>query len=1032
MSPGGIGLALLSALVPSIWANITEADYNLTTVATSGGSSSENIEAYSVEEETSSPFMTDIGTGILAKLVNPPYDASMLEEAVATPTYDAVKENISYNQQSIGSFLTFLWAALVFFCIITIVNTLNRCMVVFTGEFSQRVSSSYMAVFAFLLVVLFILFVLMTLLLVSLVSTRDSMVDSVTEKVPAVLTSTFQGLRGFVNLTVAQIAQNRKTARMPEVGSVLGDGFDTAFKSFVASSALTDDRIPLHHVSEECANDLQYLGRMVNTGGYGRLDANLKAGGDKCAHLRQYQEQLFDDVSHAVAIVTNKDRQKIFEIISDYASMMDESDCNVVPSHNSINQLETEVHTFENSSGAFKYLANYVESDLMWIVVVHILSLCLLVVGLLTGICIHDRNTEPHERSGLSHLIGFELTLTAYAFTLFVILGILVSIFMTIESTLGYTYFCEPYLSNNYVILDDALERLWPASNRSHLLSRIIPSEVMENCKNESVSILDLGPKPSHGRTSNRQGVFLPRLNLKFVLQELSSQPEHKRAKDSFSHAGDVFLNAVPYFQKSLSAEDKFLAENRANVTSFLNKWSDFWNKDNDPIINKTVIKKVLLPMIPSYYNRFLTNLVNLTLQPAGGAVAGRCSILRALLKSFMDVVCYTYVLEFVAYWASLLLAVFLAMLVIPCCFMLAKYFFRTQRPIRVIRRFRKATKTSRSQSESLEREETPEQYGGRQLHPLERLLQMYANIEVPPGMTRRITAMSTKNTSLLPPVGPPIHQMASFSSRVMQSPHRLHAVHSSTSIIATGGDVMAGIPAMDVGPMAAAQPATSSIPYSQLVAETVGNMASSSVHRADSLTLVQPHYHGQMYTSVASSSHQSLVPQVYAPPMYGAPVALPQSQPALLAQQMSAVCVPVQPSVPIQAGMPIQGSAPSARLLTHTTAVSNSVMPPAASMMAVAQPPSTMVYPEAYPATSYALPSRGSVAPSLAMAAPPAYAAPPRLRTVSVLSVSTSSGSGSVTDVQGLMAPRRTVMFARPLRTQSAQSIQTHMHRRL
>ncbi|KAH7983336.1 hypothetical protein HPB52_011206 [Rhipicephalus sanguineus] len=248
MSPGGIGLALLSALVPSVWANVTEADYNLSTVATSGGSSSENIEAYSVDEETSSPFMTDIGTGILARLANPPYDASLLEEAVATPTYDAVKENISYNQQSIGSFLTFLWAALVFFCITTVVNTLNRCMVFCTGEFSQRVSSSYMAVFVFLFAVLFILLVLMTLLLVSLVSTRDSMVDSVTEKVPAVLTSTFQGLRGFVNLTVAQIAQNRRTARMPEVGNVLGDGFDTAFKSFVASSAMTDVRMPLHHL----------------------------------------------------------------------------------------------------------------------------------------------------------------------------------------------------------------------------------------------------------------------------------------------------------------------------------------------------------------------------------------------------------------------------------------------------------------------------------------------------------------------------------------------------------------------------------------------------------------------------------------------------------------------------------------------------------------------------------------------------------------------------------------------------------------
>ncbi|XP_054919237.1 uncharacterized protein [Dermacentor andersoni] len=771
---------------------------------------------------------------------------------------------------------------------------------------------------------------------------------------------------------------------------------------------------------------------MANTGGYSRLEAKLRAMRDQCAHLRHYQEQLFEDVSHAVATATRKDRQKVFEVLSDYASMMDESDCNVVPSHNSINQLEKEVNAFEDSKGAFKSLADYVESDLFWIIILHVLSLCLLVVGLLMGICTHDRNIEPHERSGLSHLIGCELTLTAYAFTLFVIVGIMKSMFMTIESTLGYTYFCEPYLSKNYVILDDALERLWPASNRSHLLSRIMPSEVMENCQNESISVLDLGPKPSHGRTSHRRGVFLPRLNLKIVLQELSSQPEHERAKDSFSHTADVFINAIPSFQNALSVEAKFLNGNRANATIFLNKRSDFRNKDSDPMINKTVIKKVLLPMIPSYYNRFVTDLVNIAMQPTGNTVAGRCSLLRALLKSFMDVVCYTYVLEFVGYWASLLLAVFLAMLVIPFCFMLAKYFFCTQRLIHVLRRPRKSRKgmAAHSLSESLEREQTPEQYG--QVHPLTRLLQMYAGSELPPGTSRRIVAMSTKNTSILPTLGPPIHQMASFSSRVTQTPKRLHAVHSSTSIIATGGGVpvVAGIPVASVGAVVAAQPAAPSMIHGHSVAAPVGHVASSSVHRTNSLTLVQPHYHSRLCTNVASSSHQSLVPPVQAPLMYGAPVpmALPQSQPSFAVKPMPAVCVPVQASVPVQTAIPVQASVPSTRLLTRTTAVSsgsqlNLVAPPAASMMAVARP-STVVYRQAYPAT-YALPSRVSVAPSLALA--PVYA--PRRRTVSVHSVSSSSSSGSLRAVRG---PGRTVAFARPRRTLSAHSMTTHTHRRL
>ncbi|KAK8774286.1 hypothetical protein V5799_011180 [Amblyomma americanum] len=347
MSPGGLVLALLLALMPSIRTNFTEPDYNASTVVSSA--SEADIETYNVEQESSSPFMSDLGSDIVSRLAHPPYDASILEEAAANPTYDAVKENIAYHQPSVGSFTTFLWAVLVFFCLTSLGNTVHRAIACGTGEFRHRVTPSYMTFFVFLLVVLGILFVLMTLLLLCLVSTRDSMVDSVTEKVPAVLASTFNGLRGFVNLTVAQIALNRRTARMPKVGKVLGDGFDIAFKSFVASSATADVRIPFYHGDQECANDQRYFGSMANTRNNGRMGDKFQPMENQCAHVHQDQEQLFGDVSRAVAAATRSDRQKVYEILSDYASMMDESDCNVLPSHNSINQLEKDVHAFEDS-----------------------------------------------------------------------------------------------------------------------------------------------------------------------------------------------------------------------------------------------------------------------------------------------------------------------------------------------------------------------------------------------------------------------------------------------------------------------------------------------------------------------------------------------------------------------------------------------------------------------------------------------------------------------------------------------------------
>lgn len=1012
-------MALLLALVPSIRTNTTEPDYNASTTSASSASEAD-IETYYVEQKSSSPFMSDIGSGIVSRLVHPPYDASVLEEAAANPTYDAVKENVVYHQPGVGSFITFLWAAMVFFCLITLGNTLHRAIACGTGEFRQRVTPSYMAFFVFLLVVLGVLFVLMTLLLLCLVTTRDSMVDSVTEKVPAVLASTFNGLRGFVNLTVAQIALNRRTARMPKVGKVLGDGFDTAFKSFVASSATADVRIPLYHGDQECATDKRYFGSIVNTRIKGQMGDTFKPTENRCTHFRRDQEQLFGDVSRAVAAATRNDRQKIYQVLSDYASMMDESDCNVLPSHNSINQLENDVHAFEDSKGAFKSLATFVESDLFWVVILHVLSLCLLIVGMLMGVCVHNSETEPYERSQLSHLIGCELTLTAYAFTLFVIVAIWKSMFLVIGSTLGYTYFCEPYLTKNYVILDDALERLWPASNRSHLLSRITPTEVMVNCQNDSVSVLDLGPKPSHGRTSNREGVFLPRLNLKNVLREFSSHPRPGNFEDSFSRYADLFASVMRSSQNSLSAPAKYLKGNRNDDLGLLAQLlasgtpagTGFWHSDKVSMLDKAAVERALLPIIPSYYNRFVEGLVNIVTQPKGSSVAGRCSILRALFTSFMDVVCYTYVLEFVAYWASLLLATFLALLTVPFCFMLAKYFFRCKRPIRVLRRARSgsmappphgARKRRSLESEQLEREETSEQYQG---DPLARLLQMYSRAELPPGMTRRIVAMSTKGTTIMPPFGPPMQQLSSFSSRLTQTPKRFHAVSSSTSIATGGVPVMAGIPTASMGAMLATPSIVPSLLPGPFVGAAPSHAASSSMHRANSLTMVQSEGRSRFAASMASSSHQLLAPHPQMPLMYATAATLPSSQPVLVAPQpMRAVCVPVQAS----------GATPT-RMLQQTTVVGSTSQlnlaapspPPAVVGVMATSPslPSATVYHQAYPAASYALPTRVAVAPALAA---PMHVAPVR-RTTSVQRVYSSSNGGFQT-MRGLVAPTSAVV---------------------
>ncbi|KAH9361419.1 hypothetical protein HPB48_003907 [Haemaphysalis longicornis] len=923
MPPGGLGLTLFMAQAPPAGTNVTEPTYDNVTAAAGNASdvSGANIDTYDVNGTGSYPFMSDVGIYFLSIMTSPPDDASLLEEAVVNPEYKAVKDNISYHQQSVSSFLTFLWAALVFFCLISLAATVQRVCTICSGTYSHKVTPNYMVVFVVYIVVLGIFFVLMAALAVLLVGARDSMTDSVTTEIPAVLASTFQGLRAFVNLTVAQIALKRRTARMPKVESVLGVGFDKAFKAFVASSTINDMKVP---VALDCSGDPRFLGRALNTHGNARQGPELQARGNRCAHLLlQDREQLFEDVSQAVAAASRNDRREIYEFLSDYASMMDESDCNVAPSLSSINQLENAVNGFEERKGAFGELASDVRSDLYWLNAWYILCLCLLVVGLLVGVYAHNRDAEPHDRSGLSHLIGFELMFTGYAFTVFVIWGTLKTMFLTIESTLGHTYLCGPYLANNYVILDDGFERLWPTSNRSHLLSRITPSEVMESCQNDSASILDLGPKPSHGRVSHRHGVFIPRLNLQNVLHEMPFRPRHERSKKSFLGYVDTFGRVEPSLQEVASTDAKYLDGSRAaDVNS--NTRSDFSHRGSVSGLNKAVIEEVLLPMLPSYYNHFVRNLVSVAMQPpTGGIVAGRCSILRALLVSFMDVVSYTYVLELLGYWATLLVAIILAVLAIPFCFMLSKYFYRTRRPVRIRH---KASRThvgkhgstfdvSRTSSlHEAQASSSIEQFKG---HPLAKLLQMYARTELPPGMTRRIVAMSAKDTVALPPFGPLAHQHSSYSAMMTQPPQRIHAVSSSTSIVAGNAPMMVrSLPSASIGVVApqAMRSALLAVPFGATPAGSVG----SSVHRADSFSALHPHCHTQVCTNMTSSSVLSLPSPAHGPLMHAPasavvltppPPPLPLPLPPPLPTTSAVVLTPPPQPVVLMRPMPVSGS---------------------------------------------------------------------------------------------------------------------------
>ncbi|KAH6945203.1 hypothetical protein HPB50_007553 [Hyalomma asiaticum] len=149
----------------------------------------------------------------------------------------------------------------------------------------------------------------------------------------------------------------------------------------------------------------------------------------------------------------------------------------------------------------------------------------------------------------------------------------------------------------------------------------------------------------------------------------------------------------------------------------------------------------------------------------------GRCSTLRSILSSFMNVVC-ACVLELVGYWTSLLLATFGAITVIPFCFMLSKYFFRTKR-----KKLRDPIEKSSSAADSLPEEDTS---GGLSVS-----LTLTTQQETPSEVTRRVVYQSQSTRTYRPHmiISPTIVRQTSLTSFLSRIPmQHINRIHSETS----------------------------------------------------------------------------------------------------------------------------------------------------------------------------------------------------------------------------------------------------------
>ncbi|CAN7947351.1 unnamed protein product, partial [Ixodes hexagonus] len=655
------------------------------------GSISINTVTYPVTDGGSSPPISGIGTGILDSLAYTPTDATLLELTSHSPDYATIRDYTASNQGSISSFITYLWVLLGFFTFATVVVFLTRLANGCGARRKQRVTRNYMLAYMFYFVSLGVLAGLCIMFLVWLILTNEAMSVALQEWAPDLYHTTFLNLRLFVNMTLDQIAARRKKPlRSQNISRVLGPDFGRAFQTFIADSVMEDVRVPLYHMARDCANDLRYLGRILNAAGHVRLGVRFRTIGDQCAHIHRDHEKLFGNVAQTVARTTASYRFKLLEILTDSMSTLDASDVDVKPSYASIDMLQMKLQGFEEYHGLHRYLSEEVTVWLWFEIMLFFVALALLVVCLLTGIAVHRRSVAPHKRSQVSHLVGCLFIVTVYIFSAFVILAIVTVIYLTVYNTLGHCHFCGPYSQENYAILDDATDRLWPVNNRSQLLSKIIPSEIIGKCQNESVSIFDLGPMPSHGRTFRLHDSDIPQVSAQVVQQKLIPSETGDIVKDPLSVHEELFRSLLKSLKNVSSADSGYFKDVREAARSIYDKWHIFWARRNVPRLSRTSIERVLVPMIPSYFRRFVKHVTQdvKNSAPSSPAVIGPCFIIYNLITSVMDVICKGFVLELVAHWATLLFSIIAANFIIIICFWLSNYFFRThKRRKRILRR---------------------------------------------------------------------------------------------------------------------------------------------------------------------------------------------------------------------------------------------------------------------------------------------------------------------------------------------------------
>lgn len=473
------------------------------------------------------------------------------------------------------------------------------------------------------------------------------------EALPMVKDMAAKDLAAFITNTINQkleVAERKKKRRLEE----LEDDFQNAFSHFLKNRMHDDLKLRNIVNVSDCANSVREIGMLFVKDGAQAQGRRLLRTSKSLARVRDYQERLCNLVSSRVAKTTAKGRNQVVQKLK---KELHES------AHSSAQEELKE--TLNGLDRAFNRLMAYGSKTGWWerfrstsmfslVPFFFLVILAVIVPFTVAAMTQHNFDEDPTERNIRSHVSGVALIYCAFFLFVFVVMALYVALQIFPYGAVGECYLCNSYRQGSFKVLNMLAVRLWPLNERSAMFRGIHPSEVLSKCSHGDATLADLGI-PAEVRQDIDAVPHSTRVPL------LDSEPyKLVRMMPSFfvhdKHVAmlpveDINVTAfVKSLRTSLSKERTLTEVTRRKVSAFLRKWDQLDLKDATERLAATSYRRMLLTMLPKYYEEYLHG-------PRMDRHIGNCGPVYNVIDKTMSATCDGFVDSLLAFVFLLVVA---------------------------------------------------------------------------------------------------------------------------------------------------------------------------------------------------------------------------------------------------------------------------------------------------------------------------------------------------------------------------------------